>query len=521
MKKKLLLLASCCLPLTVLAQRPLYDLPIQPFTINDMITDRGFAQFCLKGVQPPAKKPTVIRQRMIAGTYRRANGNATPQLQDSTRYVYSGLRGISPERAAYNVQTTGDYDTAFIFLSTDNFTTAQPYYSQQFNSNNDLIQSKKYATPSAYPEQKWLEYSAANKLQKGISLAGVISSAEWRYREITVDEAGRITSDSAASMSTATGLDLDINETRYGTNGRKENARLANKSGSSGIDYETLSYYFYSNTTAVLPYKDSTVTTSTSGGSTTITSIAVGTYTYDASGNLTEYTGSDELAHQLYAKTTCTYNASGQVLTRITQTYDQATSSWRNHGKTDYAYSPSGMTYNADSNWDLATNSWKEMTRITISYNTAGLRDTMKGYVMNVLYNTFTYAYDNNNNLSRYALYLTSSAGNLVTSDIYNYYYEDYEDGKTGTGNIAKHNLPVNIYPNPAGNTLHYNITTGKQLPGLQLSLYDISGRKVYTTPLLQNEGATDVSALISGIYYIEISSTKQNQVSRQRFVKQ
>lgn len=518
MKKKLLLLSSCILSFAAMAQRQQYGLPTRPLK-NEIFASRHFDLASVKDQSAPVQKPTVIQQRMIASANRKAGGNTPPQLKDSSRYLYSGTRGASPLRDAHNVQTLADFDTAFIFLGIDNFITSRPLYRQQFNSNNDLTQSEKYGTPATIPEQKWITYTPDHKIKKGTSLSGDINSTDWRFEEVTLDEAGKIVKDSIVSQSSAFGLDQELYENQYGANGRKE--ITSSFFSSAGVDYLTLTYYYFSNATSRQPYKDSTVKTTFSGGSPTSVRTEVGQYTYDASDSLTDYTIYVEPGHEPFIKNTYIYTTSGLILTRINQQYDNTTSSWRNTGKTEYTYTQSKMTAFVSSLWDTPTGNWKETQKATISFTANGLIDTVKNYMENVLYTTNTYAYDNNKNRTRYAEYITGSSGNLITTDIYNYYYEDYEDGKTGIRLYPKNNLAVILYPNPAANTLHYRIQTGKQPATLQLNVYDAMGRKVYTSANLKNEGAADISKLAPGNYYLEISSTKQNLWFRQSFIKQ
>lgn len=524
MKKKLLILSSCILSFAAMAQRPQYDLPIRVLTTEEIFAGRYFDLFSVKGSPDPIQKPTVIRQRMIASANRQGGGNNAIQLKDSTRYIYSGTRGVGPVLPAhlvgYNILTPADFDTAFIFLSSDNFTTPQPLYSQQFNSNNGLTHSQKYSTPATAPEQRWITYYPDNKIKKGTSLRGDPSSSNWRYQEVTLDEAGRIVLDSFSNMYPTSNPDRSLNETQYGANGRKEIIRAVLTYPSSGIEHVTRTYFFYNNATSILPYKDSIAKTTTSGSSVT-TQISVGMYTYDASDNLVDYTLSQEPGQQFFSKRIYTYNTSGLILTNIMQAYDNATTSWHNNSKIEYAYTQSQMTTYITSVWDIPTNSWKEFNKSIITFNTNGLRDTMKSYTMGTLYSTYTYAYDNHQNLTQNGEYQTGSSGALFSAEIDNYYYEDYEDGTTGIGVHQKNNLEVSIYPNPAGNMLNFKIQSGKQPAEMALSLYDALGRKVYTTALYKNEGSTDVSRLAPGIYYIEINSAKQNLLFRQRFVKQ
>lgn len=69
----------------------------------------------------------------------------------------------------------------------------------------------------------------------------------------------------------------------------------------------------------------------------------------------------------------------------------------------------------------------------------------------------------------------------------------------------------VQLYPNPVGNTLHIE----GSIQGGQVSIYDLTGRKVYQGDY-QNE--ISVSSLNDGLYFLNIT-TEEGQVINQKFI--
>ena len=91
----------------------------------------------------------------------------------------------------------------------------------------------------------------------------------------------------------------------------------------------------------------------------------------------------------------------------------------------------------------------------------------------------------------------TSAAGNIVTLSV--------NDELIGSNAI------INIYPNPANNILHIDVTG--QFDNYASSLYDLEGRLIKTAT---NTNTLDVSGISSGIYLLEIS----DQQSGERFAE-
>lgn len=83
----------------------------------------------------------------------------------------------------------------------------------------------------------------------------------------------------------------------------------------------------------------------------------------------------------------------------------------------------------------------------------------------------------------------------------------------TGIENVAESESQLSIYPNPATNSII--ITTGGQLTGQPINVYDIAGRLVLSVAQQQNTTTLNTAHLAKGAYTIAINN------SYKRFVKQ
>ncbi len=333
--------------ITAHAQKPVYNHPVKPLTQQEIFAGKYFDLYSVKSNPPTGQKPTEIRQRMIASAFRRSAGSAAPELQDSSRYKYSGPRGATIVNEFYGVHILAKFDTAITFLKADNFTTAYPLYSQQFNGSR-LLHSKRYNPSGDVTEQKWVTYYPDNKIKTSGNLYGDQSTNEWNYEETELNEAGKSVRDSSAAMM-AGNFWYFTRTTQYGTNDRKQASNTVSDGPYPGTNEVSRQYFFYAAPTNLLPNKDSTITITTTSGATTTTT-GTGIYTYDASDNLLEYTTYTEPGHQPYGKRTYTYDASDRLLSNTYQSYNNLTGTWVNVEKAEYAYNQSINSFYATYN---------------------------------------------------------------------------------------------------------------------------------------------------------------------------
>ncbi|PSK92781.1 T9SS type A sorting domain-containing protein [Taibaiella chishuiensis] len=519
MNKKILFLSACMLPLAAMAQPQQYGQPFRPLTQEKVFAGKYFELYSKKPDPAEGKKPTLITQRMIASAYRTSNGNAAPELQDSTRYVYSGTRGASPVRAAYNVQTVAEFDTAFSFLKSDNFAIAYPLYGQQFNSNNGLSNSKRYNPAGGITQQYWLSYHTNNNIKNGTSLIGNPAGSDWNYQDMQLNEAGQTMRDTSARM-TAGVLQYSVSTTQYGATGRREMTYSENDLSTPGMKDIVRTYFLYNTPSDLLTARDSSISNISSSS---VISTATGAYTYDTANRIVDYTRYTEPNHIPSSRTLYVYTPAGKIYSQTQQTYNNTTGAWVNNTLVGYLYTGDYCTMYVYGIWDPAANTFREQLHSEITLNAAGLPDSMKNHISGRIVNLQTWTYDSNKNKTQYGEYNIGNGNinNVLKSDVYNYYYEDYEDGKTGISDRAKNNLDILVYPTPAGNTLHYRVQTGQPTNSLQCRIYDASGRLVLVAASSKKEDAIDVSRLHAGIYFLEIKDREQHLAHRQSFIKQ
>ena len=81
----------------------------------------------------------------------------------------------------------------------------------------------------------------------------------------------------------------------------------------------------------------------------------------------------------------------------------------------------------------------------------------------------------------------------------------------TGIKNLQLNDITINIYPNPAKNLVKIKVSENTNSQPLQLIVYDILGKVVYSSSLSQNLNELNTSSWISGLYTIEIIENKKS----------
>ena len=464
-----------------------------------------------------AQKPTTVKQRMVAATFGKGTGSAAPDLQDSSRYFYSGSRGSAPVRTIGTPGTISAYDTAYNFIKSDNFTATNPLYAQQFNSNDDLVNQKTYNPSGNIIEQNWKEYYPSRNLKRSMQLQSP-NSTDWTYTDTELNEDGNITRDSSATMSSApTNFSYSVITNQYGVNGRKEHSKSISEGVAPGVTSIFNYYYFFNTPNSLLPYKDSIVgNTITTGGTSDF--ITTSSYAYDGSGNMTEQITYTEPGHATSYKSIYTYDASGNTLSGINQGYNILTGQWENSSKIERGYTLSVNTTYASFNWNTTSNSWTEMARSGVILNADTLVDSMKNYFLGTPHSIYTYEYNSFKNITRYAeYYLQASNGSVGSTNEYRYYYDDYI---TGIDKLNKKNLSLILYPNPVQDMLNFSFENRKTITSLSVRIYDLTGNVRYTATLNSKQSFIPVMQLVPGTYYLEITNKQDGYSGRKSFVK-
>lgn len=84
--------------------------------------------------------------------------------------------------------------------------------------------------------------------------------------------------------------------------------------------------------------------------------------------------------------------------------------------------------------------------------------------------------------------------------------YAFYVDGTTtGIDEMANDKIQFSIFPNPSNGIIHLNFA--EYLPNATISLFDVTGREVYTKQVTDISETIQVQEMPSGIYLLKVSS--------------
>lgn len=264
-------------------------------------------------------------------------------------------------------------------------------------------------------------------------------------------------------------------------------------------------------------------------------------YDYDQQFNVlskTEINLSDSTNFHYYAYT---YDANGNVLS---DTFDYA----QNGVRVKFNYNI--YTYDANQNlMQRTTMEWSEDStdyihaswngRITYAYDgnnnrTSHLRETYDynlGYWRVDGWNPrITWEYENDNAVLIQAFYFDEDEGEWVNGisghvDLhYNNMKSGYEMmagghlfeisyiGFQGEVSIKEENaMPVQCYPNPTQDKIYFTGLTERSL----VSIYDMSGKKIASQRVSNQDATFDMGAYQSGIYFVEIKNSTQKYTKK------
>ena len=76
-----------------------------------------------------------------------------------------------------------------------------------------------------------------------------------------------------------------------------------------------------------------------------------------------------------------------------------------------------------------------------------------------------------------------------------------------GVNELSKNITSLSVYPNPGNSTVNFNIAANEEVKSI--SITDISGRVVFASN--ENITSVNVSSFANGIYYLAVSTNKQN----------
>jgi len=419
--------------------------------------------------------PVLLCHSAQAQTYSRLTAQAhwahngvmfTPK--DTTNYMYSSnLRGGDlTHTLKYDNYTTWKYvDTAGKFADS-------LYYSQVFDANNNITMTT---------IQKWSASAAAwvpaNRILYTYTSGNLMASMIWQTWSGTAWAA------STKDVYTYDGNNLKILD-QYQTWNSLTNA------------FAPMSQKVYSYdpvTHNILNETDQNV----SGATPVYTSQYA--YTYTSANQLLTTTYSTWNSGWVNATMyTNAYDTSGNKITQLYQTWSVPTASWIN------------VTYNIYSNF---TSGHMAQSEIDQTWNSAG-----SGTWMNTI--QYMYAYNSYNQMTSStgqswnpAMLFEFQLGDPMT----NYYYSTYST-VSEVKNVVNNNGSANIFPVPAQNMLHIDLTWN-EAQSATIAMYDMAGRMV--TPVMNVPSGTEyhtslsVNNLAAGNYVIRIDG-QQGQIVKQ-----
>ncbi|MBL4703963.1 MAG: T9SS type A sorting domain-containing protein [Flavobacteriales bacterium] len=86
----------------------------------------------------------------------------------------------------------------------------------------------------------------------------------------------------------------------------------------------------------------------------------------------------------------------------------------------------------------------------------------------------------------------------------------------TSVGITEMNTVKFNLFPNPAINVLHVQVSDG--LTGYKINVFNVFGQQVYATTVETSLTSVNISSLANGIYMVEITNEKSSL--RNRFIK-
>ncbi len=189
------------------------------------------------------------------------------------------------------------------------------------------------------------------------------------------------------------------------------------------------------------------------------------------------------LSHRL----TIGYNSNNLKAERISANYVNNT--WHSYSRRQYYYDTNlNLIDRISSSW--INNNWKEGIKESIAYN-----NNFSNLELNIPHSYIGIDFQIFNHMPIDMTYYYKYTGDWTLGGKVNY---NFYDNTTSTNNIS--NEILSIYPNPLTNELSINLPTQENV---DLTLFDIQGRKVFHKIFLSNQKVT-ISSLESGVYFYE-----------------
>jgi hypothetical protein len=196
------------------------------------------------------------------------------------------------------------------------------------------------------------------------------------------------------------------------------------------------------------------------------------------------------------------YDSTGDLTELEKEHYNSATSAYVPDSLHAYSnFTSSHMPQTDDVKyWDSSTTSggaWVNLIEFTNTYNTSHQLTSSTGVSWNV----------------------TGFYEAAVGDPMYNYYYGAYTNSTvSGVKTVVSNNGDANIYPVPAQNMLHIDLSWN-EAQSATIAIYDVQGRmtKLWDAPYgTQYNSAVSVNDLAEGIYLIKISGQQGGEIVKQ-----
>lgn len=517
MKKKTLSILFCFLvpAISLMAQSPK---GLIPCPTADEIRQESFfdLQFVHSVNNHAVLKPTADKQRLIASTIVN-DSTGTLMLRDTALFTYSGLRGSGPSAQTGNVTVLSDFDTSYAYVITDNFAAPVPRASKKYDAESRLLFFYNYSNDGETIYREWNEYYSTDTFKKSGSWKK-INATDYVYKDRQFNAAGKVLVDTFSQVVPSIpggAYNWDrITNYEYDNQSRKiSGTRITNSYGTGGnvqtIYYDT--WYFYENSTQILPSRDSAILILFNNGSPQPPMILEANYTYDASNNLTlveTYSGNPQT---ISSRTTNVYDAGGKLLTSINEYFDNI--QWHFSSKTENQYDNNVLIKSAVFNYDDNSSAWTEQSKTVYHLNGSNLVDSMAFYNSNLI-STTTYTYNNFKNIVEQKQ-TSYDNNNVAHTSITHNYYTVFDDGtvETGIENTHNGNLTVNVFPNPASDYIDINIEDWKGTATISIS--NLNGTVLGNETISTAHTKIDFSRYAAGIYFIKVSSKEGTSIKK------
>lgn len=196
-------------------------------------------------------------------------------------------------------------------------------------------------------------------------------------------------------------------------------------------------------------------------------------------------------------RVTLAYDGSGNITTRLFETYDESNSNWIREELDSFFYNAGKMSMHVSYNHNGT--SWEGREYQLFTYTGNNLSELIEKEWNGTSYidDTKTIFYYTGNQFDSAYAYASNMSGGWGTNPVERIRVSS--GPSTGITQLNKVAQKVSIYPNPASES----ITLNKDMVGADLKIYHINGQLVHTETIENN--TVNISHLSSGLYFITL----------------